>query len=177
MTSLLFPAFWRSIFLWRNVAISSSFWILVNSSLSSVSLLRILVFNFLIWSSFCTIIYINLVNCSVESRNWSSRYNPTISQELVSSYIFPDWLYQCGIYLGLPLVILVHKSSLVVPRCWDPLICRWLDLWINFIDHEYLFSPIRCVAFVKHLSFVITYPDFITNLEFGLRWQLLHIAI
>ena len=38
---------------------------------------------------------------------------------------------------------------------------------MDFIDQEYFFSPIRRVVFIKHLSFVFSYADFITNLEFG----------
>ena len=47
--------------------------------------------------------------------------------------------------------------------------------WILSI-RNYLFSPIRCVAFIKHLSFVFTYPDFIANLEFRFRWQYCSIS-
>ena len=52
---------------------------------------------------------------------------------------------------------------------------------IGFVDwilsiRNYLFSPIRCVAFIKHLSFVFTYPDFIANLEFRFRWQYCSIS-
>ena len=53
---------------------------------------------------------------------------------------------------------------------------------IGFVDwilstRNYLFSPIRCATFFEYFSFVFTYPDFKTNLEFGFRCQLLHIAI
>ena len=36
---------------------------------------------------------------------------------------------------------------------------------LDFIDQEYLFSPIRCVFFIKYFSLILAYPNFITNLE------------